>query len=110
MNQNKMILTLSLCIMMTMSACAQQAERKYKFYHAGITDVIEVTSNKTLTLLFPYPIKSVDAGSQDLLIEKVKGTENVLRIKAAKPGFPETSLSIITSDGKIYCFSRLWQL
>jgi conjugative transposon TraN protein len=63
-----------------------------------------VTTNKTSNLIFPFPIKSVDIGSVDLLAQKANGIENVLQLKASKANFDETNLSVITSDGKFYSF------
>ncbi len=66
---------------------------------------IEVTFNKTSSLVFPTVIKSVDRGSRDVLAQKAKGVENVLQLKAARPGFTETNLTVITADGRILHFT-----
>lgn len=63
-----------------------------------------VTFHKTTNLIFPYAIKSVDRGSRDVLAQKAKGVENILLVKAGRENFPETNLSIITADGKLYSF------
>jgi len=73
------------------------------------TTVIEpyylaITSNKTTNLIFPYPIKSVDRGSRDVLAQKARSVENILQVKAGKVNFAETNLSVITADGKLYSF------
>ena len=65
---------------------------------------LEVTYNKTTNLVFPAAITSVDRGSQDILVQKATGVENILRVKADVKNFSETSLSIITADGKLYSF------
>lgn len=65
---------------------------------------LEVTYNKTSNLVFPEAITSIDRGSQDILVQKAEGVENILRIKAAAKGFEETNLSVITRDGKLYSF------
>jgi conjugative transposon TraN protein len=65
---------------------------------------LEVTYNKTTNLIFPAAITSVDRGSQDILVQKATGVENILRVKADVKDFSETSLSIITADGKLYSF------
>lgn len=59
---------------------------------------------QTTNLIFPYSIKSVDRGSRDVLAQKAKGVENILLVKAGRENFPETNLSIITADGKLYSF------
>jgi conjugative transposon TraN protein len=46
----------------------------------------------------------VDRGSAALLAQKAKGTENILQVKAGKQGFPQTNLSVVTADGKLYSF------
>src|SRR3954470_1354464 len=65
---------------------------------------LKITLNKTTNLIFPYAIKSVDRGSADVLAQKAKGVENILLVKAARENFPETNLSVITADGKLYSF------
>jgi len=65
---------------------------------------LKVSLNKTSNLVFPYEIKSVDRGSGTILAQKAKGAENVLQVKAASVDFPETNLSVITADGRLYSF------
>ncbi|MEX2234029.1 MAG: conjugative transposon protein TraN [Cyclobacteriaceae bacterium] len=70
-----------------------------------IPQALEIAYNKTTSLVFPAIIKSVDRGSRDLLAQKAKGVENILQLKAARHGFPNTNLTVITSDGKIHEFT-----
>lgn len=65
---------------------------------------LDVTFNKTTNLVFPSSIASVDRGSQDIIVEKAVGVENILRVKADVKTFEETNLSVITNDGKLYSF------
>lgn len=65
---------------------------------------LAVTFSKTTNLIFPYPIKSVDKGSRDLLAQVAGGVENILQVKAAKQGFAETNLTVVTGDGRLYSF------
>ena len=58
--------------------------------------------DKTTNIIYPYAIKSVDKGSKDVLVQLAKGVENILQVKAAKQGFPETNLTVVTADGKLY--------
>lgn len=67
--------------------------------------LLEVTFNKTTSVVFPEEITSVDRGSRDLLAQKAKGVDNVLQVKAAREHFPETNLTVITSDGTIREFT-----
>lgn len=65
---------------------------------------IQITNLKTTVILFPTAIKSVDRGSKFVLAEKVKDAENVLKLKSERLGLPESNLSVITADGKLYSF------
>jgi conjugative transposon TraN protein len=65
---------------------------------------LEVAFNKTTNLIFPAPITSIDRGSEDIIVEKAVGVENILRVKADVKVFEETNLSVITKDGKLYSF------
>lgn len=65
---------------------------------------LAISTTKTTNLIFPYAIKSVDRGSSDILVQKAKGVENILQVKADTANFTETNLSIVTSDGKFYSF------
>ena len=65
---------------------------------------LQIGYNKTTNLLFPYAVKSVDRGSKEILVQKNKGNENVLLVKANKENFVTTNLSVITADGKLYSF------
>lgn len=65
---------------------------------------VALAYDKTTNLVFPYAIKSVDRGSRDVLVQKAKGVENVLQVKAGKEGFDATNLTVITADGNLYSF------
>ena len=65
---------------------------------------LSITCNKTTNLIFPYTIQSVDRGTKDILVQKVIGAENILQVKADKPNFSETNLSVVTKEGKLYSF------
>lgn len=71
---------------------------------SNVPDQIYVTVSKTTSILFPSAVKSIDRGSKDILLQKAKGTENVVQVKAAKAGFSSTNLTVITSDGAVYAF------
>jgi conjugative transposon TraN protein len=66
---------------------------------------VGITTQKTTCLVFPYPIKHVDRGTKDILAQQVNEAENILLIKAADAHFPETNLSVVTSDGSLYSFA-----
>lgn len=63
-----------------------------------------VSYDKTTNIIFPYSVKSVDMGSRALLAQKAIGVDNILQLKAGQKEFPETNLSVVTSDGKFYSF------
>ncbi|GAA4464862.1 conjugative transposon protein TraN [Nibrella saemangeumensis] len=70
--------------------------------------VIQVCSTRTTHLIFPHEIKYADLGSKTLVGEVVATATNVFRIKSAMSLFPETSLTVITSDGCLYTFRVLY--
>lgn len=65
---------------------------------------LAITDTKTTTLVFPFAIKSVDRGSQQLLAQQAKGVANVLQIKATRKDMEETNLTVITADGTLYAY------
>lgn len=64
-----------------------------------------IATDKTTSLIFPFSIKHVDRGTKDILVLPVKEADNILLVKAAANNFPETNLSVITSDGSVYTFA-----
>lgn len=66
---------------------------------------LSITTSRTTTLVFPYPVKSVDRGSADVLAQIVPETSNVLRIKAARKNFMPTNLTVITNGGELFEFA-----
>lgn len=69
-----------------------------------------ISCNKTSMLVFPAAIRSADRGAAYVLAESVKGSENVLKVKAGRPDFEPSSLTVITADGKVYVFSVTYSL
>jgi len=65
---------------------------------------LSITVTKTTNLVFPASITSIDRGSASMLVQKAKGVENILQVKADSKDFTETNLTVITSDGKLYSF------
>ena len=85
-----------LLMLISSSVMAQQASIPSKH--------LSISFNKTVSLVFPQIIASVDRGSRDVLAQKVKGMENVLQVKAARENFSQTNMTVITADGKLYSF------
>lgn len=98
------IMLLSIC-----ASCATlqvQAQNQILAKTTGpITQRLDVSFQKTSSLIFPAAIKSVDRGTEDILVQKPEGVENVLKVKAGRQFFPETNLSVITADGRFYSFT-----
>ena len=65
---------------------------------------IELPYNKTVSIIFNSPVRSVDLGSRSIIADKAADVENVLKVKATQLGFNETNFSVITADGKFYSF------
>lgn len=76
----------------------QQPASTIEPYHLAIA------YSKTTNIIFPYAILSVDRGSKDVLAQKAKGVGNILQVKAAKEGFVQTNLTVVTADGKLSSF------
>jgi len=99
---NVLMLTGIILVLTMFKASAQEATMAKASiispYHLAIT------YNKTTNLVFPFAIKSVDKGSRDILAQKALGVENVLQIKAAKMGFAETNLTVVTADGSFFAY------
>lgn len=93
------------CIELLMGSILALCTIEVEAQETSNSQQIEVTFNKTSSLVFPAVIKSVDRGSRDVLAQKAKGVENVLQLKAARPGFAETNLTVITADGEIHHFT-----
>lgn len=65
---------------------------------------IEITCDKTTSLIFPFPIRHVDRGTKDILVQPVVEQDHILMVKAGVKDFPATNLSVVTTDGSIYSF------
>lgn len=66
----------------------------------SIKERISLSTAKTVSLIFPSHVQSIDRGSDLIIVQKA--TENIVKVKAVKDSFPETNLTIITADGKLY--------
>lgn len=66
---------------------------------------LSISTDKTTSLIFPFPIRYVDRGTRDILVQPVKEDERILLVKAASKQFAETNLSVVTGDGNVYEFT-----
>lgn len=89
-------------VLFTIGAFAQHTSKNFLMNIES--DSVAIGYLKTTNIVFPYAIKSVDLGSQDILVQKAKGLENILQIKAAQRDFMQTNLTVVTADGKLYSF------
>jgi len=71
------------------------------FYEDQYT-ILQIGTSKTTSIVFPYPVKSIDKGSAEVLVQKARGVENILLVKAAKEYFLQTNLTVVTADGTLY--------
>lgn len=71
---------------------------------AGTAQTIELATDKTTSLIFPFPIKHVDRGSSNILVQDIPESPNILLVKAGIANFDSTNLSVITADGSVYSF------
>jgi conjugative transposon TraN protein len=67
---------------------------------------LEVGYNTTTVIIFPVPLlPAADRGNREIIIQKEKLINNLLKIKAAKCDFKPTNLHVYTVDGKLYVFN-----
>jgi conjugative transposon TraN protein len=92
-----------LCYIMTTVSGFGQI-KKESSYNAEQLKNLQIGYSKTTSIVFPYAIKSMDKGSSDVLMQKAKGVENILLLKAAKQDFTQTNLTVVTADNRLYVF------
>lgn len=100
--KNFNVLVMVYVLLFTIGVFAQQISKNHLTKIEP--DSLAIGYSKTTNIVFPYAIKSVDRGSQDVLVQKAKGLENILQIKAAQQGFIQTNLTVVTEDGKLYSY------
>lgn len=100
--KNFNLLMMGYLVFMSISVFAQKTNRNNGSKIES--DSLQIAYSKTTNIVFPFAIKSVDKGSSDILVQKAKGLENILQIKAAQKGFFQTNLTVVTADGNLYSF------
>ena len=63
---------------------------------------VPITVNKITCISFPVSVQPAGKGSRDVLAQRVKGTENVLMLKAARADFAASNLAVVGSNGRVY--------
>jgi conjugative transposon TraN protein len=90
-------------LLVCVSVNPQSNAKETAFYEDQYKN-LQVGFSKTTSIIFPYTIESIDKGSAEVLVQKAKGVENILLVKAAKQHFFQTNLTVVTTDGKLYVF------
>lgn len=91
------------CLLTMLSGYAQFINEKIGLNQEEFKN-LQIGYSKTTSIVFPYAIKSIDKGSPDVLMQKAKGVENILLVKAAKENFNQTNLTVVTADNRLYVF------
>lgn len=65
---------------------------------------VPVTGTKMTNLVFPVAVAAGVKVSRDVLVQRPKGVDNVIELKAVRRNFPVTNLSVFGKDGQLYSF------
>lgn len=65
---------------------------------------LTISDRMTSNIIFPTDILSADRGSQDILVQKAAGSDNILQVKAAVAVFEPSNISVITKGGRFFSF------
>lgn len=71
-------------------------------------DTIQLSTTKTVNLVFPTHVLSIDRGSNQVIVQKA--TPYILKVKAVQDSFVVSNLTVITVDGKLYSFILLYAI
>lgn len=69
------------------------------------TALLQICTDKTISLVFPFPVQHVDRGTADVLVQQAEG---ILFVKAKLENFAETNLTVVTQDGAVYVFDVMY--
>lgn len=72
--------------------------------------ILPVGKEKMMYLIFPGKIIYEDHGSNNIVVEKAEGVDNILSIKAKKNYAEDTNISVVTENGKFYTFTLRFSL
>lgn len=97
-------------IALWLSCCTAIAGQAQPLRHFSPSSLVtpyqlDITWHKTTLLIFPASIQGADRGDNYVLAQKVKGTDNILKVKAGQKDFKQSNLTVITKDGKVYSFT-----
>ena len=65
---------------------------------------LPVTGRKMTNVIFPVDIAAGVRVSRDVLVQKVRGVENVIELKVLRRDFAPTNLAVYGTDGRLYSF------
>jgi conjugative transposon TraN protein len=101
----KFLIVVSLILTAMVKSEIIRAQTGPSFTLMGLTaQKVPLTDRKMTNLVFPVAIRTGIKVSRDVLVQKVKGVENVIELKAARAHFSPTNLSVFGLDGRLYSF------
>jgi hypothetical protein len=65
---------------------------------------VPVSGTKMTNLVFPVALETGVKVSRDVLVQRPRGVENVIELKAVRRNFAPTNLSVFGKDGRLYSF------
>src|SRR5579872_6804186 len=65
---------------------------------------VPVSALKMTSIIFPAGVQAAVKVSQYVLIQRPRGVDNVIEMKAVRRNFPPTNLSVFGKDGRPYSF------
>jgi len=94
-------LSIILLLVVSLSLRAQEPG----FHLEGMNScALPVTGRKMTNVIFPSDIAAGVRVSRDVLVQKARGVENVIELKALRRDFGPTSLAVYGKDGRLYSF------
>ena len=101
MKRLKMVIASLVVLLYGAAAHGQAGRKEFTLVPIGSAGV-PVTVNKITCIIFPVAIRPAGKGTRDVYAQLVKGTDNVLELKAARPGFAPTNLTVVGANGHLY--------
>lgn len=80
-----------------------QVEPAFVLRAMGVA-AIKVSTGRITNLVFPGAIRTGIKVSNDIMVQRVKGVDNVIELKAMRKGFSPTSVSVFSGAGQMYSF------
>src|ERR1700744_3264691 len=65
---------------------------------------VPVSGTKMTNLVFPVALETGVKVSRDVLVQRPRGVDNVIELKAVRRNFAPTNLSVFGKDGRLYSF------